>query len=172
MQLKTILDSLKKSLTEKFPTVQNIADHERFTAATKLPAFLTEITDLTPATPSGDDGTERFCSTVKFATFIIYPTDGDERENRIAARVLALRFAHVIKYKIQLPTVTQPSVTDIATDYLSASGDNAAGADNAALVEVQRVDWEVDGWTGESIWQDDAIGSLALDEGQPAPLSE
>ena len=165
MHLKTILDTLNNALAEAFPSVQTVADHLRLTAATPLPSIITEITDTAPAEPRGDDATERFLATITFATFVVYPTDGSERENRIAVRALALLVARRIRYKIPFAGCKIPVVTDIAADYLSTAGDNAAGADNAALVECQRIDWTLDGYVGALPGEPEE--TVVFDEGIP-----
>ena len=137
------------------------ADHQRYTPQTPLPAALTEITDITLIDPLGDDGTERLCITLALSTFVAYTTSGDERENRIAVRALALRLAHTLRYHFKHPTVSNPRVTDITHDYLDASADNSQGANNASLIECQRIDWLLDTRVGPDIWENWTLNPIA-----------
>ncbi|RRJ96849.1 hypothetical protein Ga0100231_024080 [Opitutaceae bacterium TAV4] len=162
LKLLSLLEAVNAHIKQKFPAL-HVADHERFTKDTPRPAALTEIADFTPLDPAGDDGTERLCITLSFSTFVVYKGTGDERKNRIAVRALALRIAHHLRFQLLAgQPVSQPIITDVATDYLSAGGDNAQGANNAALVECQRIDWSVEGYVGEDIWQDEIIGETLV----------
>jgi hypothetical protein len=154
LKLIPLLAAVNAHLRAAVPgDILHAADHERFTSATPRPAALTEIADIALIDPRGDDGTERLCVTLSLSTFVIYTSQGDERENRLACKALALRLAHRLRYHaLAGQPVSQPVVTDIATDYLDATGDNAAGANNAALVECQRLDWELQGYVGADIW--------------------
>ncbi|AHF94019.1 hypothetical protein OPIT5_03830 [Opitutaceae bacterium TAV5] len=162
IKLLPLLDAINAHIKGKFSAL-HVADHERFTKDTPRPAALTEIADIAVLDPTGDDGTERLCITLSFSTFVIYKGIGDERENRIAVRALALRIAHHLrKNPLAGQPVSQPVVTDIATDYLAADGDNANGRNNASLVECQRIDWSVDGYVGEDLWTDEIIGETLV----------
>lgn len=173
IKLRPLLDAINTHLAAVLPKPAELhaADHERYTPATPLPAAITEISDITILDPDGDDGTERLCVTIALSTFVIYTSAGSERENRIAVRALTLRLAQSLRYKFKHVTISQPRVTDIATDYLNASGDNAQGANNASLVECQRIDWEADGYIGSDIWEnwtaDPAASEVTIADGIP-----
>jgi hypothetical protein len=164
LKLIPLLAAINAHLRAAVPgDVLHAADHERFTPATPRPAALTEIADIAPTDPAGDDGTQRLCVTLSLSTFVIYTSQGGERENRLACKALALRLAHRLRYHaLDAQPVSQPLVTDIATDYLDATGDNAAGANNAALVECQRIDWELQGYIGSDIWQAPPIAETLI----------
>lgn len=175
LKLRPLLDAINAHLSAALgPATLHAADHQRFTAATPLPAALTEITDITLLDPHGDDGTERLCVALVLSTFVVYTSAGDERENRIAVRALALRLAQSLRYKFSHACISQPKITDIATDYLNADGDNASGSNNAALIECQRIDWEVEGYIGADIWADwiekQYAEQITLGDGIPVPL--
>ncbi len=178
IKLLPLLSAINAHIKAVFPALHT-SDHARFTPSTPRPAALSEIADITMLDPKGDDGTGRLCVALSFSTFVIYKAEGDERENRIAVRALALRIAHHLRHQaITGQPINLPTIADIATDYLTATGDNAQGANNTALIECQRIDWSVDCYIGADIWRDEVIGErivlgppLVTDEYFPA-LSE
>ena len=60
------------------------------------------------------------------------------------------------------------SVADLNTAAIIK--DNARGANNARLVECQRVDWDASGYVGPDVWAELPIGTLVL--GDPKVTDE
>lgn len=171
IKLAPLLSAIDAHFKAGFPKLPTVGHYIRLTHGMPLPAVLTEIADIDLTGESGDDGAGHLCVTLHFSTFVVYSTcDGDERENKIAARALALRLAHYLKTAPFAQPVTPPKVTDIATDYLTVDGDNARGANNARLVECQRIDWDVSGYIGPDVWAELPIGTLVL--GDPKVTNE
>lgn len=169
IKLVPLLAAIDAHILAGVPKLATVANHTRMTAETKLPAVLTEIADIS-LRGNANDGTDRLCITPLFSSFVVYSTVGDERENQIAVRALALRIAHHIAFSPLAAAVENVRVADIAPDFLKVGGDNSEGQNNARLIACQRVDWEADGYVGANVWDELETELLVL--GQPQVTDE